>query len=120
MKRTPQASFHAEMLALYDHCARLGFRPVMLRRLVILKGGVETAMELVFNPGTTGLERLVQAGKTELSMEAMMTRPDYRSLFSPLEIREAEKRLEGSATRERSRGRLATHPTSTVTHTKQA
>lgn len=116
MTKALQAKFHGEMLALYDHCARIGFRPVLFRRLVVLKGGVEAARELVFKPGTTGLERLIEAGKTELSMEAAMTRPDYRVLFTPLEIKEAAKRLEGIATRERSRGRL----TATVTHTKQA
>jgi hypothetical protein len=106
MNRTLQAKFHGEMLALYDHCARIGFRPVLFRRLVILKGGVEAARELVFKPGTTGLERLIEAKKTDLSMEAAMTSAQYRCLFSPLEIKEAAKRLEGIATRERSRGRL--------------
>lgn len=114
MRKTPKDLFHADMLALYDACAAFGFRPVLFRRLVILNGGVAAAKELVFKPGTTGLERLVAAGKPELSMEAAMTRDEYRGLFTPLEIREAEKRLEGSASRERSRGRL----TATATHTK--
>ncbi|KQY17103.1 hypothetical protein ASE23_00060 [Rhizobium sp. Root73] len=116
MSETLQAKFHGEMLALYDHCARIGFRPVLFRRLVILKGGVEAARELVFKPGTTGLERLIEARKAEFSIEAAMTRPEYRTLFSPLEIKQAAKRLEGGATRERSRGRL----TATITNTKQA
>ncbi len=116
MSKTLQAKFHGEMLALYDHCAGIGFRPVLFRRLVILKGGVEAAKELVYKPGTTGLERLAEARKIEFSMEAAMTRPEYRTLFAPLDIKEAAKRLEGSTTRERSRGRL----TATVTHTKQA
>lgn len=116
MTKSLQAKFHADMLALYDHCARIGFRPVLFRRLVILKGGVDAARELVFKPGTTGLERLMEAGKTELSMEAAMGRAEYRPLFTPLEIKEAAKRLEGTATRERSRGRL----NATATNTKQA
>lgn len=116
MIKSLAAKFHDEMLALYDHCAAIGFRPVLFRRQVILKGGVAAARELVFMPGTTGLERLIEAKKTELSMEAAMMRAEYRTLFTPLEIKEAAKRLEGSATRERSRGRL----TPTVTHTKQA
>ncbi|WP_068953305.1 hypothetical protein [Pararhizobium polonicum] len=120
MIKTLAAKFHGEMLALYDHCARFGFRPVLFRRLVILKGGVEAAKELVFKPGTTGLERLVEAKKTELSMEAAMMRPEYRTLFTPLELKEAAKRLEGSAIRERSRGRLTATVTNTVTNTKQA
>ncbi len=116
MIKSPAAKFHDEMLALYEHCAALGFRPVLFRRQVILKGGVEAAKELVFKPGTTGFERLLDARRVDLSMEAAMTRAEYRALFTPLEIKEAAKRLEGIATRERSRGRL----TQTATHTKQA
>lgn len=116
MKNTAKAKFHAQMLALYDRCASLGFRPVALRRLTVLKGGVEAARELVFQPGTTGLERLLEAGKADLSMEAAMIRAECRDLFTPHEIREAERRLESGASRERSRGRLA----APVPNTRQA
>ncbi len=116
MIKSLAAKFHDEMLALYEHCAALGFRPVLFRRQVILKGGVEAAKEFVFKPGTTGFERLLDARRVDLSMEAAMTRAEYRTLFTPLEIKEAAKRLDGVVTRERSRGRL----TQTATHTKQA
>ena len=105
-----EARFHKEMMALYDRFATLGFRPVLLRRFVLLNGGVGAAKELVFKPGTTGLERLLDAGKPELSMEAMMLRPEYRDLFSELELKEATQRL-ASASRSRSRGRLQAQPT---------
>lgn len=105
-----EARFHKEMMGLYDRFATLGFRPVLLRRFVLLKGGVATAKELIFNPGTTGLERLLDAGKPELSMEALMLHPDYRDLFTDLELKEAAQRLE-NAPRRRSRGRLEAKPT---------
>ncbi|MDO9417923.1 hypothetical protein [Pararhizobium sp.] len=105
MNTTAAKKFHAEMLALYDMCAGLGFRPVLFRRAVVLKGGVNAAKELVFKPGTTGLERLIELGRKDISMEAAMLRPEYRALFEPLELKEAEKCLAGSG-RERSRGRL--------------
>ncbi|MDI7863628.1 hypothetical protein MRS76_16855 [Rhizobiaceae bacterium n13] len=104
---SPEKRFHAELLALYDACASHGFRPVLLRRYVVLNGGVKAAKELVFKPGTTGLERLVDIGRPELSMEAMMLRPEYLPLFSPAEVKEARERLAGN-TRSRSRGRLPT------------
>ena len=100
-----EARFHKEMMGLYDRFADLGFRPVLLRRFVLLNGGVAAAKDLVFKPGTTGLERLLDAGKAELSMEALMLRPEYRPLFSELELKQATQRL-ASATRSRSRGRL--------------
>ncbi len=100
-----EARFHKDMMGLYDRFAELGFRPVLLRRCVLLTGGVAAAKELVFKPGTTGLERLLDTGKAELSMEALMLRPEYQPLFSELELKEATQRL-ASATRSRSRGRL--------------
>ncbi|WP_411034618.1 hypothetical protein [Shinella sp. BYT-45] len=105
-----EAGFHKEMMGLYDRFAALGFRPVLLRRFVLLNGGVAAARELVFKPGTTGLERLLDAGKPELSMEALMLRPEYRGLFSDAELKEASQRL-ANATRSRSRGRLQPQPT---------
>ena len=105
-----EAQFHSEMLAVYDNCAALGFRPVLLRRMIILKGGVKAARELIFQPGATGLEKLAEAQKSHLSMEAVMTRPQFQPLFSALEIKEASKRLAGTANG-RSRGRLVARVT---------
>ena len=104
-----ETRFHTEMTALYDRFAEIGFRPVLLRRFVLLNGGVAAAKELVFKPGTTGLERLLDAGKPELSMEALMLRPEYQPLFSEAELKEATQRL-ANATRTRSRGRLQAQP----------
>ena len=105
---TAEARFHAEMMGLYDRFAAHGFRPVLLRRFVLLNGGVAAAKDLVFKPGTTGLERLTDLGKPELSMEAAMLRPEYRSLFTEAELKEAARRLSSGA---RSRGRLQATPT---------
>ncbi|WP_421592225.1 hypothetical protein [Shinella sp. M27] len=105
-----EARFHKEMMGLYDRFAELGFRPVLLRRFVLLNGGVAAAKDLVFKPGTTGLERLLDADKAELSMEALMLRPEFQPLFTELELKEATQRL-ASATRSRSRGRLQAQPT---------
>lgn len=111
LKQSPDARFHAEMLALYDRCAQLGFRPVMLRRLVVLKGGVEAARQLISQPGSTGLELLMAKNRADLSMEAMMLRPEFRPLFSLTEISEATRRLSDVTPRQRSRGRLTATPT---------
>ena len=104
-----EARFHKEMAGLYDRFAELGFRPVLLRRCITLNGGLAAAKELVFTPGTTGLERLLDAGKPELSMEALMLRPEYGDLFTELELKEAARRLANAAPG-RSRGRLQPQP----------
>ena len=111
----PEQRFHQAMLALYDACAVLGFRPALFRRYVVLNGGVAAARELVFQPGTTGLERLIELGKPELSMEATMLQPEFQALFSADELRQARERL-ATAGRSRSRGRLDAQPSGP--HTK--
>lgn len=98
--------FHRDVLGLYDRCAALGFRPVLLRRFIVLNGGVAAAKELVFKPGTTGLERLLDLGKAEMSLEAVMLRPEYAPLFAEGELKEARRRLE-SGGRSRSRGKIS-------------
>lgn len=110
MKTSPNAQFHSAMLALYDRCAEIGFRPVLLRRYVILKGGVGAAKEMVFMSGQTVLERLSAKGQADVSMEAMMLQGAYRPLFAPAELKEAEKRLAGN-TSGRARGRRIAQPT---------
>ena len=50
-KGTPslQQQFHREVLGLYDRCASLGFRPVLLRRFIVLNCGVAAAPMQVTN-----------------------------------------------------------------------
>lgn len=100
-----EAEFHQHMLAIYDLCAKVGFRPVLLRRFVLLHGGVEAARKLLEQPGTTGLERLQQNCMVDASMEALILRPEYQSLFSPQERKQASTLL-AAKTLSRSRGRL--------------
>lgn len=102
---SPEADFHRDMLAIYDLCAKAGFRPVLLRRLVLLQGGVAAARALLEQPGQTGLERLQQQGRAEASMEALMLKPQYEGLFTPQERKLAASLL-AARTLSRSRGRL--------------
>ncbi|MDQ0318331.1 hypothetical protein QO002_000469 [Pararhizobium capsulatum DSM 1112] len=100
-----EGEFHQEMLAIYDRCAKIGFRPVLLRRFVLLKGGVAAARALLEQPGTTGLERLQQHGMAAISMEALILDPRYELLFTAQE-RKLATTLLAARTASRSRGRL--------------
>ncbi|WP_075290607.1 hypothetical protein [Pararhizobium arenae] len=100
-----EAEFHQHMLAIYDLCATVGFRPVLLRRLVLLQGGVAAARKLLEQPGTTGLERLQKHGMADASMEALILRPEFQSLFTAQE-RKLASTLLAARTSSRSRGRL--------------
>ncbi|KQV44465.1 MULTISPECIES: hypothetical protein [unclassified Rhizobium] len=108
MKRTTgslEADFHRDMLAIYDLRAKAGFRPVLLRRFVLLQGGVTAARKLLEQPGVTGLERLQQQDMADASMEALILKPQYEPLFTPQE-RKLAATLLAARTSSRSRGRL--------------
>jgi len=110
-----QIDFAAEMLALYDRCASLGFRAVLLRRSVLLSGAVAAARMLLQQPGLTGLQTLQKHGLSEFSMEALMLRPEFQVLFTPEERKQAESLL-ACAAPSRSRGRLQAAATVPARH----
>lgn len=53
----------------------------------------EVVQRLVTKEFSSGLEKLWEKGKLELSMEAIMIKPEYKSLFSPEIIKTCEKKL---------------------------
>lgn len=68
-------------------------------REVRKKGGLATAKRLL-KPGrqtevAAGLQALIDAGRTDLSVEAVALEPRFRSLFTADELAEARRRLDG-------------------------
>ena len=89
--------FHEEMLRIYDACVEIGYRPTIFLRMVREHGGVETAHRLIAGEVQQyGFERLWEAGRLDLSVEALVLRGPWRSLFRPEELAEAQRRLEGA------------------------
>lgn len=93
MDEATQKRFHTDMLAIYDKCAAIKYRPIIFRRMVLKHKGYEAAKRLIRQPETSGLSRLIAEGKPEWSMEHLMLQPEYASGFSDIELREAAKRL---------------------------
>lgn len=87
-----RAKFHQEMLATYDRCAEIGYRPTAFLATVRQHGGVEAAKRLIASPETSGLAELALRGRLDLSMEALMTRPEYQGLFTADEVKAAANR----------------------------
>ena len=57
-------------------------------------GGLAYAHQLLLADGTTaGFERLAEEGRLDLTMEALVLRKEYRTLFSEHEIQVASSRL---------------------------
>jgi hypothetical protein len=92
--------FHQEMLALYRETGRaIGYWSNYYLRGVRNKGGLAYAKHLLA-PGRkidSGLQRLMDAGRADLSVEARVLKPRYTPLFTPAEIAEAGRRLQGAA-----------------------
>ena len=97
---TLENEFHEEMLSLYRETGKaIGYWANYYLRGVRNKGGLAYAKQLL-SPGRkrdSGLQRLMDAGRVDLSVEARVLKPRFSSLFSPIEVAEASRRL-GAAT----------------------
>ena len=90
-----EADFHEEMLSLYRRTGTTtGYWPSYFLRSVRREGGLAVARALLA-PGRTsaGFDRLVQARRADLSVEAIALEERYSHLFTPAELDEAQRRL---------------------------
>ena len=92
---TVEERFHASMLDIYWLAGdATGYWASYFLRGVRNKGGLTEARDLLHKTGTSpGFERLKAEGRLDLSMEAIVIRPEYVSLFAPTEIGLARDRL---------------------------
>jgi hypothetical protein len=96
---TLQDEFHQEMLSLYWETGRaIRYWPNYYLRGVRNKGGLAYAKHLL-SPGRkidSGLQRLIDAKRDDLSVEVRVLNPRFSSLFTPIEIAEARRRLKAA------------------------
>ena len=92
---TVELRFHQAMLDVYELAGRqTGYWANYFLRSVRANGGLATARDLLWKSGTSkGFERLKKEGRLDLSMEAVMLRPEFRELFSAEEAARASERL---------------------------
>ena len=81
------------------------------------KGGIAT-LKRMLRPAKTvevagGLQALIDAGRTDLSIEATAIEPRFRGLFTEAELSEAQRRLDGlpAFVRRRPTDKTDLHPT---------
>ena len=89
--------FHEDMLNTYDTALEeFGYRASRFMQLVSNFGGVQAAHQLISKVGNTyGLEELYLNRRLDLSVEALVLKPEYRSLFSDEERRICREVHEG-------------------------
>ena len=91
-----EADFHEEMLSLYRRTGTAtGYWPSYFLRSVRKDGGLVFAKKLLAPTHTSkGFDKLVEAGRVDLSIEALVIEERYAHLFASEELKEARQRLE--------------------------
>ncbi|MCQ9473413.1 HNH endonuclease [Pseudomonas alliivorans] len=97
-----EEDFHHQMLDIYQHAGtEVGYWANYFLRGVKKHGGLNyarTALEKRKNDSIQkGFQALVDAGRVDISMESLVVRPEFASLFTEAEIAEARARLGGVA-----------------------
>ena len=86
--------FHRAMQDVYEQAAKLGYRATRFLQLLRRRGGLAAAKQLLGRPGISpGLTRLWELQSLDISMEATVLQPRFRSLFSHEELQTACQRL---------------------------
>lgn len=95
MAPTPdELRFHQEMLDVYDAAKALRYNATYFRQMVIDRGGLQAAHDLMAASGESdGFRTLAGLGALHLSVEAHVLRPENQHLFSAGEISTARRRL---------------------------
>ncbi|BAP44769.1 HNH endonuclease domain-containing protein [Pseudomonas sp. StFLB209] len=90
--------FHEEMRDVYQSAGNeLNYWAKRFWPAVKRKGALQYVREKLKSPQRVpegGLQALIEAGRSDLSMEARVLKPKYRSLFSEAELDEARMRLD--------------------------
>lgn len=88
--------FNEDMKNIYFAAKKeLGYNATRLMQLISQKGGLQAAKQLIAKEnGTYGFEVLWEKKRLDLSVEALVLRPEYESLFSDEEKKFCKDRLE--------------------------
>jgi hypothetical protein len=86
--------FHVAMHGIFEAAKERGYVATRFLQMLDKLGGVETAKQLLSGDAPQyGFVRLWEMGKPEASVEYLVTRPRFRTLFTPDEKKEARRRL---------------------------
>lgn len=89
-----EQTFTRAMRQIYSDAVAIGYRPTTFQRMLADHGGIETARRLIRGSGaTSGFTVLWEKNRLDLSVEALILKPEWRLLFSPDEQKIAQKRL---------------------------
>ena len=89
------ALFHKAMVSIYERAkAEVGYTPTYFLRMLSELGPLETARKLLHDPTVSdGFANLWDRGRLDLTVEALVLRPEFSSLFTDEELDRARGRL---------------------------
>jgi hypothetical protein len=98
---TLERKLYGRMMDVIQTCQReLRWKPTAAIRMIHKHDPAEAARRMVMTPGgTAGFARCWQAGRLELSFEAVILEEGFRSLFNKEVLTEARNRLERARSR---------------------
>lgn len=93
---TTESSFHASMVRIYERArVEADYNATYFLRMLSEHGGVETARRLVTSTSPSeGFNQLWERRRLDLTVEAHVLAPEFRSLFTKQERTAARRRLE--------------------------
>ena len=81
-----EGKFHREMEAIYHVASSLGYQAAYFLQMVHQHGGVVAAKRLLSTPeAQSGLTRLWELGRLDISMEALVVQERWKPLLSDAE-----------------------------------
>ncbi len=87
--------FHKAMVNIYEQAKEFDFFANRFKQMLDEHGGVGAAKILMLgNNPQTGLMRLWEEGRLDISVEKLMCEPRFKGLFTPEELAVARQRLE--------------------------
>ena len=98
--RSPQVEtiedrFKRDLLDISEQATKLHYYPARFVQMIHELGAFPTAKALLIDADIqSGLVRLWELGRLDLSLEAQVLKPEYSSEFSDVERRSARERLE--------------------------
>jgi hypothetical protein len=86
--------FERDMEGIYDGAKAIGYNATRFLMMLREHGGLETAHRLFWSSDISyGFTELWMLGRLDLTVEALVVRPEYAGMFSADELATAQSRL---------------------------
>jgi len=90
-----EARWHAEMVGIHEDAKAINYNASRFIQMVNEQGGLVAAKSLIAaDQPSDGFTKLWELGRLDISVEARALKPEYRELFSSLELKKCRDRLE--------------------------